>query len=583
MRGSSGEAPPGAGSSRRNGNLGTVVLLLLLSGVLFFYRLGSLALFDADEPAFAEATREMLLSGDWITPHFNFQPRFDKPVLFYWLMALAYKSFGIGEFAARFWSAAFATGLVLSIYTFGRRLLGRQGGLIAGLAFATNIGTAILARAAVTDMTLVFFMTWTLFSFFEAYRITDRTAWGWLSLAYGTMALSVLTKGPIGLLIPCLVFGLFLVVRGSPVTTILRLRPFTGLAIFAVITLPWYVAVIREHGWDFVHGFFIKHHLVRYTGVVSGNSGAPYYFLPVVVLGFFPWSALLPKAFGDFWTMRRRLRGELSAQQELMVFSWLWFGVVFVFFSLSGTKLPSYIFPAFPALSLLAGRCAHELLGGGKTKGGVDKAFDWVIAAIAGPLAVSLCLAPLIIGGTGARVSLGLVPYLLAGVFALGPGLTILARRRGQANTALGALTATMVLVILLSVGWVVQPIQEHEQRDLREVAEAAGRELGPDDPLVTYEMNAPSLVFYSRRKVIKVGRCEEYKFRELGASAERLLVIARAGEETRLRELADIFPLDRRGRYVLYSSRPGGDVAHTDLKRGRWWSKRFCLPWFAS
>ena len=95
---------PVGGSSRRQ--RGVVVLLILLSLVLFFHRLGSLSLFDADEPAFAEATREMLLSGDWITPHFNFEPRFDKPILFYWLMALAYKSFGIGEFAARFWSAA---------------------------------------------------------------------------------------------------------------------------------------------------------------------------------------------------------------------------------------------------------------------------------------------------------------------------------------------------------------------------------------------------------------------------------------------------------------------------------------------
>jgi 4-amino-4-deoxy-L-arabinose transferase-like glycosyltransferase len=146
---------PVGGSSRRQ--RGVVVFLILLSLVLFFHRLGSLSLFDADEPAFAEATREMLLSGDWITPHFNFEPCFDKPILFYWLMALAYKGFGIGEFAARFWSAAFATGLVLSIHLFGRQVLGSRGALIAALAFTTNIGTAILARAAVTDMTLAFF------------------------------------------------------------------------------------------------------------------------------------------------------------------------------------------------------------------------------------------------------------------------------------------------------------------------------------------------------------------------------------------------------------------------------------------
>jgi len=150
----SATAPVGVSSRREQG--AAAVFLILLSLILFFHRLGSLSLFDADEPAFAEATREMLLSGNWITPHFNFEPRFDKPILFYWLIGLAYIGFGVGEFAARFWSAVFAIGLVLSIYLFGRQALGSRGALIAALAFTTSIGTAILARVAVTDMTLAF-------------------------------------------------------------------------------------------------------------------------------------------------------------------------------------------------------------------------------------------------------------------------------------------------------------------------------------------------------------------------------------------------------------------------------------------
>jgi 4-amino-4-deoxy-L-arabinose transferase-like glycosyltransferase len=266
-----------------------------------------------------------------------------------------------------------------------------------------------------------------------------------------------------------------------------------------------------------------------------------------------------------------------------MLFAWLWFGVVFVFFSLSGTKLPSYIFPAFPALALLAGGCGHDLFHGAETKKTrVDKAFDWVVVGIAGPLAVGLCLAPLILSSTGTGVSLGLAPYLLAAVFALGPGLTMLAKRRGQGNAAIAALTATMVLIILLSVRLLIPPVQDYHHKDLREGAEAARQQLGPDDLLVTYELNAPSLVFYARRRVVKVGRCEEYKFQEL-ASSGRLFIVARADEETRLREIPGIFPLDRRGRYVLYSSRPSGEVADTDVKRDGWWLKRFCLPWFGS
>jgi 4-amino-4-deoxy-L-arabinose transferase-like glycosyltransferase len=474
-------------------------------------------------------------------------------------MALAYKSFGIGEFAARFWSAAFATGLVLSIYLFGRQVLGQRGALIAALAFTTNIGTAILARAAVTDMTLVFFMTWTLFSFFAAYRATGTTPLGYLFVAYLTMALAVLTKGPIGLLLPLLVIGLFLAVRRTTRATLFRMRPFAGLALFAVIALPWYLAVTRENGWDFILRFFVKHHFVRYTGVVSGNTGPPYYFLPVVVLGFFPWSGVLPKAFGELWCIRARLRGELTLREELLLFAWLWFGVVFVFFSLSGTKLPSYIFPAFPALSLLAGAGGEDLLGErGRAESG-GKVFDWVVAGIAGLLAVGLCVVPLITGALRPPIHFGAAPYVLAIVFLVGPALAVLARRGGRGNLALAALTATMVLSILLAVHLVAPPIQANHQNVLREFAEAAGRQLGPDDLLVTYDLNAPSLVFYAGRRVVKVGRGEEAKFQEFGASARRLLVIGKAAAETQLRKVPDIFPLDRRGGYVLYSSRPSG------------------------
>ncbi|MBI4379906.1 MAG: glycosyltransferase family 39 protein [candidate division NC10 bacterium] len=554
-------APVGRSNRRQRS---VIVFLILLSLLLFFHRLGSLSLFDADEPAFAEATREMLLSGDWITPHFNFEPRFDKPILFYWLMALAYKSFGIGEFAARFWSAAFATGLVLSIYLFGRQVLGQRGALIAALAFTTNIGTAILARAAVTDMTLVFFMTWTLFSFFAAYRATGPTPLGYLFVAYLTMALSVLTKGPIGLLLPLLVIGLFLGVRRTSRAALLRLRPFAGLALFAVIALPWYLLALRENGWAFVQGFFVKHHLVRYTGVISGHRGPIYYFLPVVLLGFFPWSGMLPKAFGELWRARARLRRDLTPREELLLFAWLWFGVVFVFFSLSGTKLPSYIFPAFPALALLAGAAGETLLDGEARAGKGGTSFDWLVGGIGGSLAGALVLLPIIVGSIRLRkapdvppFNLGLTPYLLAILFVLGPVIAVWARRRGRGNMALAALATTMVLCLLVAVHRVATVIQEGLQSPLREFADLARRELGPADLLVAYDLNAPSLVFYARRQVVTVRGGQEVKFQELGASARRLFVITKAAVETRLREVPDIFPLDRRGGYVLYSSRP--------------------------
>jgi 4-amino-4-deoxy-L-arabinose transferase-like glycosyltransferase len=563
MRRADGATPAASGSNQRNQDLAAVALLLLLSSILFFYRLGSLSLFDADEPAFAEAAREMLLSGDLVTPHFNFQPRFDKPILFYWLIGLAYNTFGITEFAARFWSAAFATGLTLSIYLFGRGVLNRRGALIAALAFATNLETAVLARLAVTDMALAFFMAWALFGFFRAGRATGSHNHGFLFGGYAATGLAVLTKGPIGLLIPLLVVGLFVMVRRRAGASLSRFRPVGGLLLFALIALPWYLLVLRVNGWDFVHAFFVKHHLVRYTGVISGHPGPIYYFVPVVILGFFPWCAALPQAVRALWGIRARLRGDLTAREELVLFAWIWFGVIFVLFSLSGTKLPSYIFPAFPALALLVGATGEVLLGQRGTSQQGGRVFDWLVIGIGCSLALGLSVVPLIVGRIQVRnmpdvsgLRLGLAPYLLAVLVVLGPALAVAARWRRRSDLALAALAATMVLIVLVAVHRVAPAAQATLQTALRAFAESARRELAPADALVAYDLNAPSLVFYSRRRVVTVGRGQELKLRELAASSGRLFVIARAAAEPRLREVPDIFPLDRRGGYVLYSSR---------------------------
>ncbi|MDE2180507.1 MAG: glycosyltransferase family 39 protein [candidate division NC10 bacterium] len=538
-------------------------LLLGASLLLFFYRLDSVSLFDADEPAYAEAAREMLISGDWITPHFNFQPRFDKPILFYWLIALAYKGFGIGEYAARFWSAAFATGLTLSIYLFGRQLLGQRAACIAALAFATNIGTVALGRAAVTDMTLVFCMAWTLFCFFDVYRAPDKTRERLLFVGYLAMALAVLTKGPIGLLLPSLVVGLFLIIRKKARATLPRLRLLPGIGLFVVIALPWYVLVLRENGWAFAQGFFVQHHLNRYLGVVSGHVGGLLYFLPVVALGFFPWSGTLPKAFGHLWTIRRRLRAELTGRQELLLFLWIWCGVVVLFFSFSRTKLPSYIFPAVPALALLAGTAGEAVLDERQQEGRWARACDWLVGGMACSLVVILLLLPSIADQIRLREApdippfdFGLAPYVLAILFFIGLTLAIVARRRGQGDMAAAAMAATMILSIVLAVHRVTPAVQESLQKSLRDFALIARQELRPVDLLVAYDMNAPSLVFYSERPVAIIRRGEESGFQRLAAPYGRLFVVARAAAETRLREVPDIFPLDRRGGYVLYSNR---------------------------
>jgi 4-amino-4-deoxy-L-arabinose transferase-like glycosyltransferase len=560
------DATPCVGAVGRRGHAReavTAVLLTLFALLLYFHHLGSLSLFDADEPAFAQATREMLISGDWITPRFNGEPRFDKPILFYWMMAVAYRWFGATEFAARFWSAAFATGLVLSIYLFARVVLTPRGALAACLAFATNVATGVLARAAVTDMVLTFFMTWSLFGFFSALRGEPRPSRHFLPVAYGSMALAVLTKGPIGLLIPILVIGLYVVLRGKATETIRRLRPASGLLLFGLIALPWYLLAYRANGWAFIEGFFVKHHLVRYTGVIAGHRGPIYYFVPVVVLGFFPWSGLLPGAVRELWSARGRMRENLSPRQEVIAFAWVWFGVVFAVFSLSGTKLPSYIFPAFPALALLAGAAGGSLFDarGGAPAGGT--LFDWLVSVIGGALALGCLLSPVIAEAVRIRaapdvapLALGASPYLLAVVFVVCPALVVWFRRIGHGHLALATLSAMMAVVFLVAVRAVAPAVQRSLQGPLLAFADEARRRLEADDLLVAYDLNAPSLVFYAVRSVVKVGKGDERRLETLAAAEGALLIVAKRSAEARLGSTEGIFLLDRRGGYSLYSNR---------------------------
>jgi 4-amino-4-deoxy-L-arabinose transferase-like glycosyltransferase len=339
----------------RRRRIAILLILLLVSGSLFFFRLGTPGLFDADEPAYAQAAREMLETGDWITPHFNGQPRFDKPILFYWLIILSYRVFGITEFAVRFWSALAAVLLVLTVAWGARRWFGPPADLWAGLAFATNLLTALLARAAVTDMLLTLFVTVAILAGVEAFSDSRQgrrwAAWGWAA-----MGLAVLVKGPVGLVIPAMALGGMLLAFRELRAGLERLCPWQGPVLFVAIAAPWYVLVLAANGWAFVEGFLIKHHFTRYAGVISSHAGPLWFYLPVVLVGFFPWSGFLPRAL---WQAGRVIRRSASGGREpadrLLVTCACWAAGVFLFFSLAGTKLPSYLFPAFPALSLLVG------------------------------------------------------------------------------------------------------------------------------------------------------------------------------------------------------------------------------------
>lgn len=320
-----------------------IAALAVLCWFVLFHNLGGPALVDPDEGRNAEVAREILVLDDWITPHSNFIPYLDKPVFFYWLVAGAYKLFGVSEFSARLPSALAAVGCVLLIFDLGRRFAGSWSGLWSGLVLATSPAFMAFSRAVIFDMPLAFFITLAFWAFARAEMAGGRIGAKFFVAMYGAIAGAVLTKGPVGLAVPALVIGGYLLVwqRGRLLGV---MKPLYGAVVLLLIAAPWYLwAEARNPGY--LHYFFFEENFLRYVTPRFNRVQPWYFYFEVLAIGFLPWTSLLALPF-------TRASGLQDEHRLLIV---LWAVVPFIFFSLSAAKQPGYILPAFPALALLIG------------------------------------------------------------------------------------------------------------------------------------------------------------------------------------------------------------------------------------
>ena len=320
---------------------------LLTAAVAFvlLYKLGSVALFEPDEGRNAEKAREVLLLNDWITPHENFYPVLDKPIFFYWLIALFYQLFGVSEWTARLPSLLSALGCVFLIYRFSRVYWGRWVALWSALILVTSVEFFILARTVIFDMPLTFCETVALLAFYEAKQSENRRRRAALCLAmYLALGAGTLIKGLVALVIPGIVFFLFILLRRRW-QILRRIYLIPGAGVFLAVVLPWYLqAEARNPGY--LNYYLWAEHFGRYTTASFDRSEPWYYFIGVALVGFFPWTLVLPWIIKNLW---RR------SWDDKTVYLVLWVSVPLLFFSASHSKLPQYILPIFPALSILAG------------------------------------------------------------------------------------------------------------------------------------------------------------------------------------------------------------------------------------
>src|SRR3989338_6831102 len=325
-----------------------ISFLVLFSFIIFFTGIGDYGLLDKDEPRYAVCALEMLENNNWIIPKFNFQDRFYKPALFYWLIIIAYKIFGINAFTSRLPSGICAVLCVLFTCYVARVVFGKKTAFISGIILASSIEFILLGRRAATDMALCFFFSASLYSLFLGYYIKDfKIKILWTILAGVFSGLSVLIKGPVGLILPLVILTLFLALRKS--FDLRHVKIYFVICLFGIlVSLPWYLAVHNATGGQFTKEFFFEHNLKRFTSVVGEHPGPFWFYVPVVLGGFMPWTLFFIDAVIHLF--KRVLKKSFN---KLLLFSFVWIVTVFLFFSFSTTKLATYILLIFPPLSII--------------------------------------------------------------------------------------------------------------------------------------------------------------------------------------------------------------------------------------
>lgn len=507
------------------------LLVAVVATFVLFSNLGGPRLWDRDEPRNAGCAAEMLARSDWVVPTFNDELRTHKPVLLYWLMMSAYAVMGVSEFSARFWSAALGVGTCLLTYGIGSRMFRPQVGLWAGLALASGLMFDVAGRAATPDSVLIFCCTLATWIYVRGtfpavgsqlqdsasseglncpVQIRVFPTWPVAMAMYAAMGLGVLAKGPIGLVIPTAVIGMYLLIQrlenpaqlASPwLTRLVRIlqpfaplhflrtcwamRPVTAIFTVLIIALPWYWLVgVRTDG-DWIRGFFLEHNLGRATQAMEGHGGSVFFYPVAILIGFFPWSVF---AIPTLLELLHRLRAGRHHSQGY-IFAACWVGVYVGLFTIASTKLPSYVTPCYPALALLTGAYVERW-----SRSATQVSPHWLrtslsiyaLAGLALLIGIPIAATYLLPGEQWLGV-LGLIPIVAAGY-----GLWSL-RSQPQRTAIAFAASAVLLTSGIFALG--SSAVDQHQQSHV--LLERIDQ-LSPQPTIYTYQCLEPSWVFYA-------------------------------------------------------------------------------------
>lgn len=463
------------------------LFLTALLGSLFFILLGVRPLFVPDEGRYAEIAREMAASGNYITPYLDGIKYFEKPILFYWLGAAAIKIGGVNLWSLRSINALLSLIGCLATYFTTRKLYDRPTGLLAACILGTSLLYFIMAHMIALDLPVTIFISICLYAFILAIQnqpATARRHYLWTAALFA--ALAVLTKGLIGIVFPFLIVVTWIIIRGE----YRRLHIMSCILIFMMVVTPWHVMVGLQNP-EFFYFYFIEQHFLRYTNAAVGHYQPFWFFIPCLIIGFFPWIVFLPQAivscFPTAWKERKKHGEE--------IFFMLWAIIIFTFFSFSKSKLIPYIVPVFPPIAILTAIYLGRALEKNRTPLGIRLgyvAFVVFSAAFAYLFYDSLHTLSLADPDQAMRwLGLGAVILLIGSILSCVYAFYHLPK-------ALIIQIATMWLFLMM----IMASIPALDTRTIRPLAIKLKPLLKPSDEIVTYNQYYQDLPFYLERNV---------------------------------------------------------------------------------
>ncbi len=500
-----------------------LALIAIVWLVAMFAGLGNTALWEPDEPRFAEATREMFERGDFLTPWFNHRPRFEKPILLYWLQTPFVAVLGPTETAFRIPAALAGLLTLVIVYRLARDLVSPEAGLLAALTLATTFRFILYARQSLTDVPVTFFVTLSIWLFLRAHDAPEARSRRDALLAWAATGLAALTKGPVAVLGPAIWIAFALIHHRQ--TFLRRLHLVAGVLVAAAIALPWHLYMIALHGRAFVDVALGYEVVARYLSEdFPGRDRGIFYFVGVWFGDAAPWSLFFVSA--AIW-LYARWRALEPGTQRLSLLALIWFAFVLALFSVSEYKLPHYIMPAYPATALLTGVFLDAMLRGDRVRRVL-----WTAPAI---LSAILLLVGAVLLALLLRRAFELqfsdVSFVLPVAMAAG-GLTVaITAIRGRVQTCIWTLVTTLVA----SYAFIVIVIAPRELRRFQPIPGLAAsvRSIAqPGDELaVAGNYGAPGLVFYARMPVRQlVDRADLVAF--LSAPGRRHCILPRVDFE---------------------------------------------------